>query len=85
MKVTFGEMLDRGLWDKFCSITGVSLWAVNEGLASRKSEYELDEDEARQLLGCWQCADTGFVMPEGMPRACPLCSPKNTENGLEEQ
>jgi hypothetical protein len=51
MKVTFGEMMDRGLWDKFCRITGVSEWCVNEGSASSKSEYELDEEEIRQLLG----------------------------------
>src|ERR1700678_4370495 len=44
-------MLDRGLWDKFCRITGVNEWCINEGLASSASEYELDENETRQLLG----------------------------------
>jgi len=47
--VTFQEMFDRD-WNKFCDITGINPWCVNEGLASWESEYQLTKGEAL-LLG----------------------------------
>jgi hypothetical protein len=38
--VTAGEVCDGGDWEAFCSITGLSHWAMNEGL-DPDTEYTL--------------------------------------------
>ena len=35
--ITGRELLDRDIWDKYCELEGMNIWAINEGL--------LDEDE----------------------------------------
>lgn len=32
MKITFSEAQKLGIWDKVCELTGINIWAVNEGL-----------------------------------------------------
>lgn len=45
--VTAQEILANGNWDVFCKITGLSVWAVNEGMDPEK-EFELTYDQAQQ-------------------------------------
>ncbi len=52
--VTYGEVLDRYVWDKFCDMKGISEWCLKEGLADREDTAELTEDEARKL-GLLRC------------------------------
>jgi len=47
--VTFREIMDKGMWDKFCEMKGLNVWCVNEGLADSDEKVELTEDEARKL------------------------------------
>jgi len=49
IRVSFGEVMDAGLWDKFCDVTGINVWAMNEGLANRDEEYSLTEEEAKKI------------------------------------
>ena len=37
IKIKAKKILDLGLWDKYCEVYGISVWAINEGL--------MDEDE----------------------------------------
>lgn len=52
MRVTFGQLLDDGLWERFCEITGTSPWCMNEGLASSDEEVWLSPEQICQLYGC---------------------------------
>lgn len=45
IEVTFGEILDSGNWDRFCADYGYNLWMINEGLATRRDEVEIDLDD----------------------------------------
>lgn len=47
--ITFGELLDRGLWLKYCELTGTNEWALSGGLADREDTTELTEDQAKEL------------------------------------
>lgn len=47
--ITFGELIDRGLWLSYCEKFGINEWAVNEGLASSDDEVVLTEEEAQEL------------------------------------
>ena len=38
IKITFGELLDRGKWMQYCDMTGLSEWAMRDGLAD-SDEY----------------------------------------------
>lgn len=31
MEITARELMDLGLWDRFCEETGTNVWCVNEG------------------------------------------------------
>ena len=46
--VTFGELLDKGTWDEFCSDRGINTWCINEGLASRNEQVLLSLEEANK-------------------------------------
>lgn len=47
--LTIREIMDRGLWDKFCDLRGWNPWIVNEGLAESNEDVILTDDEQRQL------------------------------------
>lgn len=47
--ITPRELINRGLWEKACEITGVNLWAVSEGLTDSDSEIFLTEEQAQQI------------------------------------
>lgn len=48
--LTLREAMDRGVWDKFCEVTGVNQWAINEG-ADDASEYTLSLEQADTVFG----------------------------------
>lgn len=47
--LTAEEMLNRGLWDMFCELRGISVWAINEGQVDSKEKFTLTEEESRKL------------------------------------
>ena len=51
MKLTYtaNEIMVCGDWLKFCEIKGINEYAMNEGLMSGNEEFELTEDEAREI------------------------------------
>lgn len=48
IKITFGEILNAGCWDKFCETYGYNEWMLNEGLALPDETVEIDMEFARQ-------------------------------------
>ena len=51
MKITIRpyDLMDRGVWDKYCELTGTNVWAVNEGLIRAEEELALTEKQAKEL------------------------------------
>ncbi len=47
--MTAEEMIDKGIWGKYCELTDKNVWAVNEGILDNASEITLSEDEAIEL------------------------------------
>lgn len=47
--LTASEIMDRRVWDTFCELRGINVWAVNEGLMDSDEEFTLTEDEAAAL------------------------------------
>ncbi len=48
IKITFGELLDKGIWDDFCNETGVNPYCMAEGLADRDDAREIEIEQAKQ-------------------------------------
>ena len=51
VKVSIREAMNSNLlggFDKFCEITGLNPWAVNEGLATGDEAYEITIEEAQE-------------------------------------
>lgn len=49
--VTAGFLFDHGWWDRYCKITGMNVWAVNEGQVSDDELLPLTRDEWLRLSG----------------------------------
>ena len=49
VQITIKEIVDRGLWEKFCRVTGMSFYARNEGMAYPDDVVELDEKQALEI------------------------------------
>lgn len=51
MKITTTprELLDKGLWDRYCQLTGTNEWALNEGLMDSSQEVTVGETVAKTL------------------------------------
>ena len=47
--VTAGEMNNKGLWDQFCEVMGLSIWCMNEGRCSPDEEFTLTEKQAIKI------------------------------------
>lgn len=47
--ITPHELMEKGLWDKFCDMTGTSVWAVKEGLLDSDDNLHLTEQQAIKL------------------------------------
>ena len=48
--VTFGEIMDAGLWEEFCELKGIDVYCVAHGLAETDTERSVSKLEA-QVLG----------------------------------
>lgn len=46
--VTAREVQEKGSWDRFCEMKGLSVWCVNEGMSSDE-EFTVTEEEAKEL------------------------------------
>lgn len=46
--ITAREASDKYNWEKFCDITGLSYWCLNEGMDDNL-EFELTEEQAKQI------------------------------------
>ena len=47
--VTAEELIDKGVWEEFCELKGINVWAVNEGAIDSDEEWSLTEEEAKQF------------------------------------
>ncbi|MCK5016469.1 MAG: hypothetical protein KAS32_05285 [Candidatus Peribacteraceae bacterium] len=48
VNTTARELMDKGLWDKYCELSGMNPWAVNEGLDDAE-QLVVPEDIAKKL------------------------------------
>lgn len=49
VKITVRELLDKGLWDQACEMTGLNVWAINEGLMDSSDEVTFTQEQAQEL------------------------------------
>lgn len=42
MKATPYELIELGLWERYCNQFGVSVWAVSEGQIDEDTELDID-------------------------------------------
>lgn len=49
IRITAREIMDKGLWDKFCELKGISVWAVNEGQVDSSEAFLVTEEESKEL------------------------------------
>jgi len=47
--ITPSELMDKGLWEKYCDLTNTNIWAVNEGLMNGAEELTLTYEKANEL------------------------------------
>lgn len=47
--VSAHELMDKSLWSEFCSMTGMNVYAVYEGLLDINAELELTLKQAKEL------------------------------------
>jgi hypothetical protein len=57
--LTAREILDRGIWEEFCEMKGINVWAVNEGRMDTNEEFTFTEEEA-YTLRILKRPDTGW-------------------------
>ena len=49
MKITANEAITLGIWDELCTLKGINVWAVNEGLMDGNTEIKLTLEEAQEV------------------------------------
>ncbi|MFW5962590.1 MAG: hypothetical protein ACOCQR_03140 [bacterium] len=49
MHVTIGFLQKQGLFDKYCEVSGMSPWAINEGRVRKDEKVGLTQKEVEQL------------------------------------
>jgi hypothetical protein len=47
--LTAREITDAYLWDEFCSLRGINVYARAEGQVASDEEFTFDEDEIKKL------------------------------------
>ena len=47
--MTVREIVDAGLWQKFCDATGTNEWARNEGLVDDDTEFTITPEQAEEM------------------------------------
>lgn len=50
MKVRVRELLESGLWSRYCEASGTNEWAVNEGLLDASAILALSPTVLRRML-----------------------------------
>jgi len=50
IRMTIKELMDRGLWDEYCKLTGTNEWAVNEGLILSSETVLLPHELEKNIL-----------------------------------
>lgn len=48
--MTASEILEKGLWEKYCELTGTNEWALNEGLMDEDEELVLPDQLADRFI-----------------------------------
>lgn len=51
--LTPNELIDYGLWDKYCELTGVDIWAVNEGRMDSQDKLILSASRLKEMGASW--------------------------------
>lgn len=46
---TFGQILDKGVWEEFCEWKGMNEWCINEGRADSSEKVEIPISKAKEL------------------------------------
>ncbi len=46
---TPSELMDKWLWEDYCEIDGINVWAVNEGLMDSNEKIYLSEETSIKL------------------------------------
>lgn len=49
VRVTAGEVLERGVWDSLCEMLSLNPWSVNEGLMDSNETFDLTVEQAEKL------------------------------------
>lgn len=47
---TPNELIDNGLWNQVCTLTGTNPWAVNEGFIHGDQEYTFESNTKNSVL-----------------------------------
>jgi len=62
--ITLGEINELYDWEKFCEVTGMNYWCMNEGLASGDETISLTIDEAKRCgIPIRQANENGQMSP----------------------
>lgn len=49
IQITIKELIDKGIWQKFCNLKGWNEWCISEGLANYDETIILTIEECKQL------------------------------------
>jgi len=49
IKIAPSELNGRGLWERYCEMSGTNVWAMKEGLLDPDEELYLTEEESIKL------------------------------------
>ena len=49
IQMTAGELLDKEVWEEFCAMFDINVWAINEGLMDVSEKFNLSVFQAKTL------------------------------------
>jgi len=49
IKISIGELIDKGIWLDACNLLGLDEWCVNEGKASLDNTITITSEQAKEL------------------------------------
>jgi hypothetical protein len=49
IKISIGELIDKGIWSDACNLLGLDEWCVNEGRASLDDTITITSEQAKEL------------------------------------
>ena len=47
--ITANELIEKGVWEKFCLLKNYNVYGINEGRIDLNTVFELSEEEAKEL------------------------------------